>query len=167
MSNYVLVRNRLMALQNSIGISKVAADHTIKSLFHDMEDIIYFLANNLPPDLIKPLSQAMMPIISTRITEVWLDTAVPSSLDDMINYQKALALVDDFAAKLKSLEWPGVDSFNDWVSNAPKIWLAKRRESSLDWVRNELSLGAYSYFMFLISNMGQGQPRFHYRLSMI
>lgn len=105
--------------------------------------MIIFLTNNLPLDFIKPLSVAMMPNLSARIKEDWLDTAVPSSLDDMVDYQKALAQVDDFAAKLQMLDWPGVSSFNDWVSNSPKIWLAKRRESALDWVRNELSLGKY------------------------
>ena len=73
--------------------------------------------------------------------EDWLNTAVPSSLDDMIDYQRALAQVEDFAGKLQSLGWPGVESFNDWVSNAPKVWLAKRRETALDWTRNEISLG--------------------------
>lgn len=83
----------------------------------------------------------MMPILSARILEVWLDTAVPASLDDMVDYQKALALVGDFAGKLDGLKWPGADSFHDWVSNAPKIWLAKRRETTLDWTRNQLSFG--------------------------
>jgi centromere/kinetochore protein ZW10 len=83
----------------------------------------------------------MMPTLSNRIKEVWLDTAVPSSLDDMIDYQKALAQVDDFATKLDSLDWPPVHGFHDWVSNSSKIWLNKKRETSLDWTRNQLSLG--------------------------
>lgn len=88
-----------------------------------------------------PLSEAMMPTLSARIKEVWLDTAVPSSLDSMREYQKALAQVHEFAEVLRALKWPGVDSFNDWVSNVPRIWLAKKREDALDWVRNSLSLG--------------------------
>lgn len=85
----------------------------------------------------------MMSDLSARIKEVWLDTAVPSSLDSMREYQKALAQVHEFAEVLKLLGWPGVDSFNDWVSNVPKIWLAKKREDALAWVRNSLSLGTY------------------------
>lgn len=77
----------------------------------------------------------------SRIIEGWLDTAVPASLDDMVDYQKALAQVGDFAAVLDSIAWPGGDSLHDWVSNAPKIWLNKRRETALDWTRNQLSLG--------------------------
>lgn len=83
----------------------------------------------------------LMPDLSVHVKEAWLDAAVPSSLEDMADYQKALAQVKNFAAMLRTLDWPGVDTFNDWVANAPKIWLAKRREDSLDRVRNGLSLG--------------------------
>lgn len=82
-----------------------------------------------------------MPVLTSRILEDWLDTAVPPSLADMVDYQKAIAQVDEFAAKLDSMKWPGADSLHDWVSNAPKIWLNKRREAALDWTRNQLSLG--------------------------
>jgi len=87
----------------------------------------------------------MMPSLSAQIKETWLDTAVPVSLDSMVDYQKALAQAGDFALKLKSLNWPGTMDFNNWVTSAPKTWLNKRRESSLDWVRNELALGRLNW----------------------
>lgn len=87
----------------------------------------------------------MMPVLSTRIKELWLDTAVPSSLDDMVDYQKALLQVSEFANKLDSLDWLGTSSFHDWVSNVSKIWLSKKRETSLDWTRNQLALGEFIY----------------------
>ncbi|PVH71756.1 centromere/kinetochore protein-like protein zw10 [Cadophora sp. DSE1049] len=126
---------------NSLFLGKDVTNRTIKSLFLDLETIIHFLIENIPGEIIQSLAQKMMPVLSTRILEVWLDTAVPASLDDMVDYQKALALVADFAAKLEALQWPGADTFYDWVSNAPKIWLGKRRETTLDWTRNQLSLG--------------------------
>jgi centromere/kinetochore protein ZW10 len=82
-----------------------------------------------------------MPTLSSRILSVWLEHAVPSSLEDMVTYQKALAQVDNFASRLDALHWPGADSLHDWVANAPRIWLNKRRETSLDWVRNHVALG--------------------------
>lgn len=132
--------------QNSVGLGQEAADPTIQSLFNDLEATIRFLDTNLPKVIVKPFSLAMMSDLSVRIKEVWLDTAVPSSLDSMREYQKALAQVHDFAEVLRVLEWPGVDSFNDWVSNVPRIWLAKKRENALAWVRNSLSLGTYFRF---------------------
>jgi centromere/kinetochore protein ZW10 len=106
-----------------------------------IQDVIQFLVERLPSEFIKPLSDAMMPDLSARLKEAWLDTAVPASLDDMAEYQKALAQVHDFAEKLGSLSWPGVDTFEDWIADAPKIWISKKRETSLDWTRNQLALG--------------------------
>jgi centromere/kinetochore protein ZW10 len=59
----------------------------------------------------------------------------------MVDYQKALAQVSEFATKLDLLKWPGVEGLHDWVTNAPKIWLNKKRETALDWTRNQFSLG--------------------------
>lgn len=35
----------------------------------------------------------------------------------------------------------GAESFHEWVGSASKIWLNKRRETAMDWTRNQLSLG--------------------------
>jgi centromere/kinetochore protein ZW10 len=83
----------------------------------------------------------MMPILSTRVKENWLDNAVPTSLEDLRTYQVALVQVAEFANELDKMHWPDTASFHDWVSGVPKIWLAKRRETSLDWIRHQLSLG--------------------------
>jgi centromere/kinetochore protein ZW10 len=125
-----------------------SADHTIKSLFLDLSQIIQFLVHELPENFISYVSDTMMPILSTRIKEQWLDNAVPDSLDDLRDYQVALALVDKFSADLKALGWPDTASFDDWVSGVPKIWLAKRRETSLDSIRQQLSLGKSSLLSF-------------------
>jgi centromere/kinetochore protein ZW10 len=127
--------------QNTIRLGDELVDPTIKSLFTTVEDVIRFLVDKLPSEFIKPLSDAMMPEFSTRLKEVWLDTAVPASLDELLEYQKSLAQVHEFVEKLQSLSWPGGDTFEDWISDAPKIWISKRRETALDWTRNQLALG--------------------------
>ncbi|PMD34525.1 centromere/kinetochore protein-like protein zw10 [Hyaloscypha variabilis F] len=127
--------------KNRLSRGGETTDHSIKSLFVDLETIIRFLVDNLPYEFIESLSKAMMPTLARRILEVWLDTAVPSSLEDMVDYQKALAQVHEFAKNLDALKWAGVESLHDWVTNAPKIWLTKKRESALDWTRNQFSLG--------------------------
>ena len=86
-----------------------------------------------------------MPDLSTQLKEAWLDTAVPVSLDAMVELQKTLAQVQDFAAKLRSLSWPGVEIFNEWIADAPKNWITKKRETSLDWTRNQLALGNFNF----------------------
>ena len=110
-----------------------------------MENLIRYLVDHLPLEFIKPLSDAMMPDLSARLKEFWLDTAVPSALDDMLEYQKSLAQVQDFVADLQSLSWPGSDKFEEWIFEAPKIWISKRRETALDWTRNQLELGKHLF----------------------
>lgn len=139
--------------QESLALGADTVEPTIEALFRDFESVIRFLAQTLPKQLIVPLSQDLMPGLATHVKEVWLDAAVPSTLDNMPDYQKSLAQVSDFAEVLKSLEWPGVDSFNDWVQHAPRIWLAKRREDSLDEVRNGLSLGKQRHSIQLYSTV--------------
>jgi centromere/kinetochore protein ZW10 len=89
------------------------------------------------------LANAMMPELSSKIVDTWLDMAIPTSLESMLDYQKALAQAEAFAMTLKSLNWPGANVFLDWVSGAPRHWLKKRKDSSLDWIRNELALGTF------------------------
>lgn len=82
-----------------------------------------------------------MPRICSQIKDTWLDSAVPSSLEDMEAFQKAIALVQMFAETLDSMGWTGSHELHDWVLDSPKIWLAKRRETSLDEIRLRLSSG--------------------------
>lgn len=131
----------LINIQNSIRVGDEEVDSSIKSLFATIEDVIRFLVKRLPSEFIKPLSDAMMPDLSARLKDVWLDTAVPASLDELLEYQKSLAQVHDFAEKLHLLSWPGSGAFEDWISDAPKNWISKRRETALDWTRNQLAFG--------------------------
>lgn len=127
--------------RNTLYLDGGTTDRTIKSLFFDLQQIVEFFNKNLPPELTMTFAQLMMPPLSRHILETWLDAAVPASLDDMVDYQKTLAIVHAFASKLDGLNWPGSGIFHDWVASAPKIWLNKRRETTLDWTRNQLSLG--------------------------
>lgn len=127
--------------QDVLRTSTTHADRTIKSLLVDLEQIIVFLNRHLPSEFSRPLSVALMPKLCSQIKETWLDSAVPASLEDMTAFRKAIALVKVFADNLKALQWTGAEELHEWVANAPRIWLTKRRETSLDWTRNQLSLG--------------------------
>ncbi|TVY34374.1 Centromere/kinetochore protein-like protein [Lachnellula occidentalis] len=127
--------------ENCIWASEQLADNNIKELFRELENVIRFLIANLTPELVTSLSDVMMPTLSARVKDLWLDTAVPASLDDIENYQKALIQVQEFANTLEVLGWPDSHSFHRWVEDAHKNWLNKKKETVLDWTRNELSLG--------------------------
>lgn len=102
-----------------------------------------FLSDHLPKEFAYSLSKVMMPRLCSTIRSTWLDTAVPVALDEMTNFRKAIALVQLFSDKIKTLGWIGADELEDWVSHSPKIWLTKRRETSLDWTRNNLAFGKF------------------------
>jgi len=117
------------------------ADKTIKSLFVDLEKILRFLLEKLPADLVESISSVMMPEVTARITHVWLDQAVPSSLKEMEEFQDVIGVAREFCETLKSLQLTGFGELREWVDSAPRVWLGKCRESALDSVRSKLAEG--------------------------
>lgn len=118
-----------------------AADQTIRSLFADLEQIFRFLLEKLPSDLVESISSVMMPAVTTRITTVWLDSAVPSSLKEMEEFQEVITVARQLCETLKSLQLTGFWELQEWVDSAPRVWLGKCRESALDSVRSTLAEG--------------------------
>lgn len=117
------------------------ADRTIESLFKDLEQIFRFLLEKLPADLVESISSAMMPGVTTRITNVWLDSAVPATLEEMEEFQGVITVAREFCETLKSLHLTGFAELREWVDSAPRVWLGKCRESALDSVRSKLAGG--------------------------
>ncbi|KAI1340893.1 hypothetical protein F5Y15DRAFT_35455 [Xylariaceae sp. FL0016] len=117
------------------------SDTTVGSLFSDLEKIMTFLSERLPEELLHSLSNVMMPDLMPRITSVWLDSAVPSSLDQMDDFQQTVEATRKFCGVLARLKFSGFDDLQEWVDNVPKVWLSKRRETALDTVRSNFTQG--------------------------
>lgn len=117
------------------------ADKSVDALFSDMDKIFSFLSERLPPELIESISAHMMPEVASRIISVWLDSAVPASLKEMDQFESIMARAKQFCARLSGLNFTGFNELQDWVDDAPKVWLAKCRETALDTVRVRLSQG--------------------------
>lgn len=117
------------------------ADKSVDALFSDMDKIFSFFSERLPPDLIQSISAHMMPEVATRIISVWLDSAVPASLKEMDQFERVMARAKQFCARLSELNFTGFNELQEWVDDAPKVWLAKCRETALDTVRLRLSQG--------------------------
>lgn len=100
-----------------------------------------YLSERLPEELVYSLSNVMMPDLIPRIVGTWLDTAVPTSLQDMDGFQQLTEAVKAFCSRLESLKFSGFDELQEWVDDAPKVWLSKCRETALDSVRIKLSQG--------------------------
>lgn len=117
------------------------ADKSIDSLFQDLDRLFSYFAARLPQELIDSLSALMMPEVVSRIISVWLDSAVPASLQEMDKFEAIMANARQFCARLQELKFSGFNELQDWVENTPRVWLAKCRETALDTVRNRLSEG--------------------------
>jgi len=116
-------------------------DTDIRVLFQDIDSIIDYLSTRLPPNIAVPLSEILMPSLVSRLVSNWLLSSVPSSLDGMRDFQEILALVLHLADVVDSVGWQGKADLLDWVDQAPRVWLTKRRETSLEKVRTLLSKG--------------------------
>lgn len=93
--------------------------------------------------MVESISSVMMPAVVSKITTVWLDSAVPYSLKDMDEFQEVITVTKEFCASLKSLGLSGFGELQEWVDSAPRVWLSKCREAALDSVRSKLAEGAF------------------------
>ena len=126
---------------NDIHISERLSDTSIATLSVDINSIIEYLATRLPSSVAAPLSEVLMPSLTTRLISDWLSPSIPPDLDGMVDFQAILAVVLDYADKVESYGWHGKNDLVEWVERAPRVWLNRRRETSLDRVRRLLVRG--------------------------
>lgn len=86
----------------------------------------------------------MMDDVTRRVVDVWLDSAVSSALKDLHKFEKIVESAEAFCSTLYNNGYAGFGRLEDWVSDAPMMWLAKCRETALDSVRLKLSDGMFS-----------------------
>lgn len=128
---------------DTLSISTVPANCTIKSLFTDMEQTIQFLHERLPGDFGVALSLVLIPDLCSYIISTWLDSAVPTSLNDTFAFRNIMDTVQLFIDSIGSLGWAGTAELQEWIVNIPRTWLTKRRETCLDWTRDQLASGVF------------------------
>ncbi|KAH9818592.1 Component of the NOP7 complex, partial [Teratosphaeria destructans] len=114
---------------------------TGSDFFADLQQIIDFLSTNLPPSVGIPLSKTLIPTLSTRLVEQWFEPAVPTDIDDMPAFQELLRNITSLANGIDRPKWHGSKQLRDWVANAPRTWLTKRREAVLGDARNLVFTG--------------------------
>ncbi|KAF2169073.1 hypothetical protein M409DRAFT_21084 [Zasmidium cellare ATCC 36951] len=127
--------------EDSISCQDLDDDASSSTLFKDLKATIAFLADLLRAAVAVPLSETLIPALTTRLEEEWLEPSVPLELADMQTFQSLLGDVVSFADDLDQLGWHGSKALRDWVQGAPRIWLTKRREVLLSDVRNLVFTG--------------------------
>ena len=126
---------------NSICLSQESSDASLRTLFSDLRSMIKFLRTQLPPSVTAPLSGLLMPSLVSRLISNWFSSAVPMDLNGMEEFQGTVDLVLEFAKDLDTYQWPGRDDLLAWTKGIPRVWLEKRRETSLDSIRKLLVKG--------------------------
>ncbi|KAF7195007.1 Centromere/kinetochore protein zw10-like [Pseudocercospora fuligena] len=137
-------QSRVPAVQISgsqLALSPPVEDCSLDKLLKDLRSAIDYLAEHLPADVASPLSQHLVPALSARLEDEWLEPAVPLDISEMSTFHQILADVEDFASHIEQVGWQGSKSLHAWVQAAPKTWLTKRREGLLGDVRNFVFTG--------------------------
>ncbi|EME80154.1 uncharacterized protein MYCFIDRAFT_141716 [Pseudocercospora fijiensis CIRAD86] len=137
-------QSRVPAVQISgsqLALSAPVEDCSLDKLLKDLRSAIDYLAEHLPADVALPLSQHLVPALSARLEDEWLEPAVPLDISEMSAFHQILADVEDFAGHIEQVGWQGSKSIYAWVQAAPKTWLTKRREGLLGDVRNFVFTG--------------------------
>ncbi|RKF56984.1 putative zw10 centromere kinetochore protein zw10 [Golovinomyces cichoracearum] len=122
---------------HTISLGPIVND-SIKELFSEIKTLIRFLHQVFPTAAHEALSNSVMPYLSNRILNLWLEKTVPSSLKVLTEYKKSLDRVLGYITEIETIGWPGFDSIRDWVENFSKIWLNKRRDIALEWTRDQI-----------------------------
>jgi len=127
---------KITVADNSITCGRLEYDDHASTIFSDLKTIIKFLGDRLPADVCIPLSRSLMPSLTSRLDAYWLEPSIPLDMSQMSFFQTTLNEVQDFVQFLDDCKWENTVELHEWVSNAPRSWLTKRRETLLGDVRN-------------------------------
>lgn len=118
-----------------------SSDLSANHMFTDLRLIFTFLNSNLPKSITTTLSRILVPSLTTRLRTTTLSQSIPSSLDDLPEFEALLDGVRKFEDYLQEINWTEETELREWADRAPKVWLAKKTETSLDKLRTIIAHG--------------------------
>ncbi|KAI4724739.1 hypothetical protein E4T49_07497 [Aureobasidium sp. EXF-10728] len=121
-----------------ISISTASSKPDTIATLDDIWTALHFLSTHLPKSVCEPLSQKLLPSLFETLTYSWLDQTVPVQIEQMPVFQQILDRVCRLAEQIDALHWSSTALLKDWVQNAPRTWLSKRRETALGAARSLL-----------------------------
>jgi len=126
---------------DTIRIAGQDNDLSAGRLFSDLRLIIDFLDVQLPSAVMSNLSGTLIPSLISRLISTRLSSSVPPSLENLPAFEELLKETKRFEDGLHDAKLTRERELSDWVERAPKVWLAKRRESCLDAARKVMASG--------------------------
>ena len=131
----------LVTERDAIWATERSPDLSTAKLLSDIHMLVDYLSIHLPPAIAIPLSEILMPSLISRLESGPLLSSVPADLEGIADFQNTLDLVLNFANTLDKHGWQGKSSLEEWTNQAPRVWLGKRRETSLQKIREALMKG--------------------------
>ncbi|KAH8693632.1 Centromere/kinetochore Zw10-domain-containing protein [Talaromyces proteolyticus] len=115
-----------------------AVSTSVSEVFNRLAVVLSYLQKKLPLSILEPLSQSIIPTISTTLCDSWLTPSIPLDVDHLQAFEGTLTSVKDFCGLIEGFGWHGQESLASWIDQFPRLWLTCRRVDSLDQVRKIL-----------------------------
>lgn len=115
---------------------KKSDDVSAVTLFQHLAAILDFLATRLPASITGPLSETLIPALSSLLEEHWLEPAIPLDLSETEAFTSILEDTERLVEQIEGYQWHGTERLTTWIENAPTMWLTKQREAILGEARN-------------------------------
>ena len=125
----------------SISTAGQSSDLSAQLLFSDLERFLEFWKAILPDSVLRPVCEAVVPFLTSKVISMWLMSAIPESLNEIQPFKDTLELASRFADVLEKFHGPAKKEFQGWIDRVSDIWFAKRRDNALDSIRRLISQG--------------------------
>lgn len=122
-----------------IRIARSTSPTPVSAIFDRVDTVLGYLHQRLPVSISKPLSEEIMPVISSKVIDSWLSPAIPVDLEGLNAFEKTLGRVMEFCQTVEGFGWHGQEVLVSWVNQVPRLWLTRRRVDALDQVRKVLA----------------------------
>ncbi|KAF4552370.1 Hypothetical protein D9617_10g073510 [Elsinoe fawcettii] len=104
----------------------------------DAEGLIGFLSSTIPKQLLEPVVESILPHFWEKLQDNRLNASVPVDVDQLGSFDELLTAVSRLSRTISATQWSGQAKVQDWLSDAPRVWLSRQREYTLQQVRNVL-----------------------------
>ncbi|KAI9655653.1 MAG: ribosome biogenesis protein ytm1 [Alyxoria varia] len=135
------IKPQVHTSQHTLRLREADGQIDTPRMFEQLLSCVEFLNERLPRTVIDPLQASLMPDVTSRLISSYLTNVIPLSLSSLEHHQHLLDQTESFAQNLSSLRWGNPVILKEWAGQAPKVWLAKKREVSIGSVRDILSTG--------------------------
>lgn len=124
-----------------IRISGRMLDISTETLFSDITAMIDYLSRHFPSAIAVPLSEGLLPSLTSRLLSGPLSSSVPPDLDGIPAFKDTLQQAQNFTRSLDAHNWRGKNNLISWMQDAPQVWLTRRSEHALHMIRKLLIRG--------------------------